>query len=388
MKRRVSLSETAAAPPVEPAIVIACSPTDSLGSGSATSSKAVPRIVVFGSPSDADVSVNATGSPSLSPEPYARRRRIGSSVTRYSGASVASTKNGRPTGTRMNPDPASGTDVIAAALTCHEVRSSESLNETRARPRAPFAIAAAGRVAALARAAERQWVRRMRPEHPGPDPPVQAPEGVLIVGRPHGKELLVHGPQDDRGRYRSCGAVGRPDVERDGLAPCGPLSLRRPRDRQLALRRVERGDERADRDHRVAGEPHARDRQVRDIRGREACLERGRPADDRIAQAALGGVEQVAVRATGGKVAATVACREAEGIADGKAGRFPSTLVLRTAAAHEARGLRPGVDVRDLPGDARIDPQPGRPTLRIDRREDDRVVAIGGCGNTEAEGGG
>ena len=61
LKRRVSRSESAAAPmPLEAAIVIACSPIDSFGSGTATSSKAVPRMVVFGSPSDADVTVNAT----------------------------------------------------------------------------------------------------------------------------------------------------------------------------------------------------------------------------------------------------------------------------------------------------------------------------------------
>ncbi len=135
LKRRVSLSESAVAPaPFEAAIVMAWSPGVRFWSGTATSSNAVPRRVVAVSPSDAEVTVNVTGSPSRSPDPYARRRMIGRSLARYSGAIVASTKNGSPTGTRMNADPASGTEVIASALTCQDVRSSDSLNATWARP--------------------------------------------------------------------------------------------------------------------------------------------------------------------------------------------------------------------------------------------------------------
>ena len=155
------------------------------------------------------------------------------------------------------------------------------------------------------------------------------------------------------------------------------------RDRKLALSGIERGTERADRDHRLTGEPYRRDLEVRDVRGREARLERGRPADDGLAQATLGGEEQVVVRAAGRQVAAVVARR-----ADRSDRRWHSWLNGTHTRPRDRRSLEARHERPDLrwPRDARIDLQPGRSTLRIGRREDDRVVVVGGRGNAEAEG--
>ena len=58
-------------------------------------------------------------------------------TTRYSGAIVASTKNGSPTGIPIDPSPAMRPAPNAEALTCHDVRSSDRCIVTLARPSEP-----------------------------------------------------------------------------------------------------------------------------------------------------------------------------------------------------------------------------------------------------------
>ena len=66
---------------------------------------------------------------------------IGRSLSRYSSATVASTKTGSPTGTSRSSTPASRSAVMAETDTCHEVRSSDRRMVVVARPLASVARA-------------------------------------------------------------------------------------------------------------------------------------------------------------------------------------------------------------------------------------------------------
>ena len=138
---RVSRSSRAVAPlPVRAVMVTLWVPRLSFGRGTRMVSYASARRPSTWRPRLSESTEKVTRASAGSAVPNARSPISGRSETRYSGAIVASAKNGRPTGIRTDPSPAVRPAPIAEALTCHEVRSSERGKVTVARPSRPVSM--------------------------------------------------------------------------------------------------------------------------------------------------------------------------------------------------------------------------------------------------------
>ena len=181
--------------------------------------------------------------------PNARATIVGRSVRRYSGASEASTKNGSPTATTVDPVPASILLVNAVPRMRHEVRSSERRNDAEARPSAPVGdgleqqgiaklvaevvAAAARRVATSGVTGGRRAMGCVPAQDARVDRGVDVGQRVVELGAADDEQLLVDRPQDHARGDRLAGRVGRPHPDRHLVAGAVAPLVRRQLDVDL-----------------------------------------------------------------------------------------------------------------------------------------------------------
>ena len=267
--------------------------------------------------------MNASGSPSWRSAPNARTRITGRSATTIDAGIVASAKNGRATGSSSSPTPASSRLSRPCAVTCHDIRTSDSGASTFAVPSGP--------------------VRTSRPtsqslnafRSPPPPPPVVSPPSLpslrssagvwcdrAVARRPssssaYSASIGSYVPASPVAysfsstawtktlapvRYPSVGPGA--DLEVGDLARCVARSIGRDRHGEVPVGEPEAlGGEGGGLLVAVAREPHATDRDTRDgYRRRRSSGRPVMPAPSRPADPAAG-------RRTGGSSRAASPCR-------------------------------------------------------------------------------